>query len=186
MDLLRLMPRSCLEIMGYSWVQSHVPPTNVNVSDCHWRRPRTVLGASGSSTRASKIVPARNWSKLHCTTPTSRWWTPHWADEKTDQPELSCRFLLIQISRCLQIEKKCCSKHKRGKFTNTCTKQKKKSTREGNAPIPVPLDPVQPAMRALQLRVKKDGTLPTNPTYYFKFAVDTCWRANAQVSTTQL
>ena len=45
--------------------------------------------------------------------------------------------LLIQISRCLQ---KCGSKHKRGIFTK------------------------EPAMRALQLRVKKDGTLPTNPT----------------------
>ena len=41
------------------------------------------------------------------------------------------------------------------------------STREGNS-----------GMLALQLRIKKDGTLPTNPTDYFNFVVDTCWRAN--------
>ena len=41
-----------------------------------------------------------------------------------------------------------------------------------------------PAMQAMQLQVKKDGTLPTNPTDYFNF--DTCWRANTLVLTTQL
>ena len=60
------------------------------------------------------------------------------------------------------------------------------STREGNSPIPVPFDSVLPAMRALQLQVKNDGTLPTNPTDYFNFVVDTCWRASAPVLTTQL
>ena len=77
--------------------------------------------------------------------------------------------------------KKCGSKHNRGKFTNIHTKSRQKmqysvavpSTREGNSPIPVPLDSVPPGLRALQLQVKKNGTLPTNPTDYFNFAVDT-------------
>ena len=47
-------------------------------------------------------------------------------------------------------------------------------TRNRNSPILVPLDSMQPAVRALQLRVEKDGTLPTNPTEYFNFVVDTC------------
>ena len=57
--------------------------------------------------------------------------------------------LLIQICRCLQIKKNAVP-----------------STREGNSPIQVPLDFVPPAMLVLQLQVKKDGTLPTNPTDY--------------------
>ena len=59
------------------------------------------------------------------------------------------------------------SKHKRGKFTKNGTKSREKSdtalqfqAQERNSPIPVPLDSVPPAMRALQLRVKTDGTLP--------------------------
>ena len=61
-------------------------------------------------------------------------------------------------------------------------------TREGNSPIPVPSDSVPPAsaMRGLHLRVKKDGTLPTNPTDYFNFVVDTCWKASAPVLTMQI
>ena len=60
------------------------------------------------------------------------------------------------------------------------------STREGSSPTPVPLDSVPSGMRALQLRVKNEGHVPTNPTDYFNFVVDTCWRANAPVLTKQL
>ena len=78
--------------------------------------------------------------------------------------------LLILISRCLQIEKKM-------RYRVAVPR-----TREENSPIPVPLDSKPPAMRALQLRVKKDGTLPTNPTDHFNFVVDTCWRLCAKFS----
>ena len=59
--------------------------------------------------------------------------------------------LLIQICRCLQIKKNAVP-----------------STREGNSSIQVQLDFAPPAMLALQLQVnlKKDGNLPTNPTDY--------------------
>ena len=66
------------------------------------------------------------------------------------------------------------------------------STREENSPIPDPillpvrLDSMQLAMLALQLRVKKNGNLPTNPTDFFNFVVDTCWRANTPVLMTQI
>ena len=45
---------------------------------------------------------------------------------------------------------------------------------------------MQLAMLALQLRVKKNGNLPTNPTDFFNFVVDTCWRANTPVLMTQI
>ena len=60
------------------------------------------------------------------------------------------------------------------------------STREGNSPIPLPLDLVPPGILALQLLVKNNGTLPTNPTDYFNFVADTCWRANTLVLMVQL
>ena len=41
-------------------------------------------------------------------------------EQEVHRPEILA-ILLIQISRCLQIIKKCRSKHKRGKFTNTGT-----------------------------------------------------------------
>ena len=61
--------------------------------------------------------------------------------------------------------------------------QRCSSKHEGNSSIPVLMYSVPPGMRALQLRVKKDGTLPTNPTDYFNIIVDTCWRANTRVLT---
>ena len=63
------------------------------------------------------------------------------------------------------------------------TPQCNSKTKGGNSPIPVQLDSVPPGMRALQLQFKKDGTLPRNPTDYFNFVVDTCWRANTPVLT---
>ena len=36
------------------------------------------------------------------------------------------------------------------------------------------------------LQIKRDGTLPTDPTEYFNFVVDRYWRANTPVLTTQL
>ena len=66
---------------------------------------------------------------------------------------------------------RCSSKNKRGKFTKT-------GTIGLCASCPASLAPTS----------QKDGTLPTNPTEYFNlnFVVDTCWRANTPVLTTQL
>ena len=61
------------------------------------------------------------------------------------------------------------SKSKRGKFTNTGTIGLRAACHASLAPTN-----------------KTKWTLPTNPTEYFNVVVDTCWRANALVLTTQL
>ena len=89
-----------------------------------------------------KIVPGRNWRKLHCTTPFSTWWTPHWAEEKQTS-NLADPDFQVPANR----EKKCGSKHKRGIFTNT----RQFPTREGNSPSSLPCEPCNYVSKKMEL-----------------------------------
>ena len=156
------MPRSCLQIICGSGVQSHVSPRiRVHVS-CHCLKPAQERQKLFLQELEELLIspPPPAASRLHNGHKRK-------GTESAQHAVPSTRKENSPIS-----------------ITNQNVAVP--STREGNSPIPVPLDSVPPGILALQLLVKKNGTQPTNPTDYFNFVADTCWRANTLVLMEQL
>ena len=130
------------------------------------------FGGEGRCLTASKIVPARNGRAPHHAT--SGLCTKHSGQRRKGKGSAHLRDpsnvagpdfqvpanqLLKQLQYCVAVPR----------------------IREGNSSISIPLDSVPPAVLALHLPTKKNGTLPANPTEYF----NTCLRANTLVLKTQ-